>query len=92
MLKEKKILITRQRFERIVIRQSGSSGEDFACPVCGEQEVMLSIEKSALVYEVSIRSVFRLLESGQIHFAELPSGQLLVCMASLEAEIKNLKP
>jgi hypothetical protein len=89
--KEKKTLITRQRFERTVIRQHKSRGEDLSCAACGKESEMLPIEQSGLACGIGVRDVFRLLENGQVHFAETPSGLIFICVASLQAEIQKPK-
>ena len=91
MPKEKKTLITRQRLERMVIRQSKSRGENLSCAACGKESEMLPIEQSGLACGIRVRDVFRLLETGQIHFAEMPSGLIFICITSLQAEIQKLE-
>jgi hypothetical protein len=44
---------------------------------------MVTPEEASRLSSVSARSVYRLAEAGQVHFAETPDGLLLVCTASL---------
>lgn len=87
MHKKKKTLITSRRFERITVRRR--SGR-LSCGICGEASELLSIEESGLVFGVNLRSIFRLVENGEVHFAESPAGLLLICTATLQQAL--MKP
>jgi hypothetical protein len=43
---------------------------------------MISPEAAAVIASVTVRSIYRLVESGKVHFIEEPNG-LLVCIRSL---------
>lgn len=44
---------------------------------------MLAPDKAALLAGVSPRTMYRWVETGRVHFAESPDGQLFICLASL---------
>ena len=88
MTQEKKTLITKQRFERVIVRRRKSLN-NLLCTVCDAQSAMLSIEESSAVCQIGIRAIARLVENMEIHFVELPSGSLLVCVESLLAAMRK---
>ena len=71
--------------EFYVIRSgSGSLPPLFA--VCSTGDAfMLTPEQAAAVAKVSVRVIFRWLESGAIHFVEGTDGSLAICLRSLPA-------
>ena len=44
---------------------------------------MLSVDEAALSMQVNSRTIFRLAESGGLHFSETPEGLMLICSADL---------
>ena len=56
------------------------------CPTCAAAVVMLTPENAIGVAGVSARVVYRLVESGKVHFAETREGVLLVCLSHLQVE------
>jgi hypothetical protein len=71
---------------RIVIRQ-GESLEQFLCPRCGEPT--LAAEQIAVVFGISRRRVYQLIETDAAHFAEIETGVVMICLASLTAIIES---
>ena len=71
------IIATKRRF---VICQP-ETAEQYLCPRC--DEAMLAAEQTAVVFNLSRRTVYQLVESGAAHFAETEAGLLLVCPNSL---------
>jgi hypothetical protein len=67
---------------RFVIRRR-TGREQIFCFDCGEP--MLTSEQAAALLETSCRTVFRLVESGSMHFSETKTGSVLVCLSSLAA-------
>jgi len=53
------------------------------CPACGSEVSMATPEDAAAYLQVSLRSIFRLIELGQIHFAGMAGGALRVCLSCL---------
>ena len=53
------------------------------CPACGAQ--MTTPEEAARLSNLSPRHVYRLVEAGHAHYAEMPDGGLLACLGSLGA-------
>jgi predicted site-specific integrase-resolvase len=46
---------------------------------------MLPPETAATISGITLRTLFRWIESGHIHFVETPEGSLFVCLESLMA-------
>jgi excisionase family DNA binding protein len=55
------------------------------CPACARQARMLTADEAAKTARVNSRTIYRLVENGQLHFQEMPEGSLLICLASLSA-------
>ena len=53
------------------------------CGVCAGP--LVPAEVAVTVTGLSSRAIHRLVETGEVHFAETPAGALLVCPNSLEA-------
>ena len=47
--------------------------------------IMLAPDHAALLSHVPTRMIYRLVETGSIHYLEAPNGSLLVCVRSLVA-------
>jgi hypothetical protein len=65
---------------RFVIRQSDQT-KPFFCPQCNEP--MLAAEQAALLYGIGRREVYRQVENENIHFAEIETGAVMICISSL---------
>jgi hypothetical protein len=85
MAKAKTFLLLRERRETWRLRTK-STQYLAACPECGEEVEWLTATSAAQATELTEREVFRLAESGRIHFAESGSGQFLVCSRSLKGK------
>ena len=53
------------------------------CRKCLRQVRMVSANDAAMISGLSAREVYRLVESGQLHFIEDPNGLLFICFLSL---------
>ena len=53
------------------------------CAECAHHVEMLSVDEAALSMRVNSRTIFRLAESGRLHFSETPEGLMLICAADL---------
>lgn len=75
-----------EKEETILLRQSAATRNDF-CPICQAATVMATPEALTLMFGVTEREIFRLIESGEIHFYEGP--KIYVCLNSLAAKTKE---
>lgn len=71
---------------RFVIRQS-ELGKPFFCPQCNEP--MLAAEQASLLYGISRREVYRIVETESVDFAEIETGAVMICLASLAAFLET---
>jgi len=70
--------------EFYVIRTSGSLPA--LCGDCGTGDaIMVPAEQAAVVTHVPVRTIYRWVETGVIHYKEAPDGSMLVCLKSLPA-------
>ena len=76
--------ITIEREFLAVTSQPGSSFVAL-CPTCRADVLMLTAEAAALAAAVSPREIYRWLETGKLHFQELPTGKVFICSQSLKA-------
>src|SRR5438128_1877852 len=54
------------------------------CERCGAQVRMLRPEDAAFISGHRPRTIYRLVEAGQVHFNETADGMLLVCLDSIQ--------
>jgi hypothetical protein len=80
-LKTKRLEITVETYERLIIKQGGK--REIPCVRCGEIVQMLKPEEAAVLLSQSVRAIYRWVESDKLHFAETPDGLLLICVNSL---------
>ena len=56
------------------------------CAECSSGDaIMLAPDHAALLSHVPTRTIYRLVETGTIHYREEPNGSLVVCVRSLVA-------
>lgn len=53
------------------------------CEICKEKSVMIAPETVAGFLSIGTRKIYRLIETGRIHFFETDQQQVLVCVKSL---------
>lgn len=88
---KQKAEITFEVEETIILRQSAQISKRF-CPQCGVLVEMASPQTIADFSHFTEREIFRLVETGNIHFIE--AERMLIClnsMAVLEEELKDEK-
>ena len=92
-MKKRRIVITRETDELFVIKIASHSREAW-CPQCAASVRMLTPEMTTAVTGLSARTIFRLVEAGQLHFTETPGGVLLICLNSFahDSAMLDLKP
>lgn len=56
------------------------------CADCSTPDaIMLAPDHAAVLSQVPTRTIYRLVETGSIHYRETPNGSLVVCIRSLVA-------
>lgn len=74
-----------ERSRRILLTKK--SGSATFCDICSHQARSASPDIAAGIARVTPRALFRLLESGNIHFTEDTHGRILVCLGTLLLEL-----
>jgi hypothetical protein len=71
-------------FERREFFVVANSGEIFTpCTRCGKKCAFVTPTDAARFSTLSVREIFRLMESAEIHFIEKPDRSVIVCLDSL---------
>ena len=65
-----------------VVQRLGRSVEGW-CVGCGGATTLVTPEDAATLVGTGARSIYRLVESGEIHWAEGPKTLVLICLGSL---------
>ena len=78
----KRIEITIETHRVVVIRHPASSLEGW-CEQCGAATRLVTPEVAAALIGLSRRAVYRMIETGQVHFTESPEALVSVCLESL---------
>ena len=81
--------ITLETEETIVLHES-SGAETRFCRECDADALMIAPRAAAAVSGLTEREVFRLVESGKIHFTE--NETTLVCLRSVGDLLKEITP
>ena len=82
MKTKRTIEVTIERNEFSVLRNCRGSAYAW-CGVCARSVGMVTPEEAARRSGVSVRTIYREIEVGGLHFLETPQGLLLICVASL---------
>lgn len=84
IIRKTDILVETKR--RFIICQP-EQDERFFCPCCPGQ--MISAEASAVFFRLSRRDVYRMIETGKVHFSETETGLLFICPESFAEILTN---
>jgi hypothetical protein len=71
-----------EKYETLIIRQPRQILRP-VCQECGAAKPMILPEEAATLAEVSLRAIFRWVETVQVHFCEMADGRLYLCSDSL---------
>ncbi len=74
--------ITVQTEESFILHRSSGS-PPASCAQCGAVAPLVTPEEAAVLLDVAVRTIYREVEAGQLHFEETPAGSVLVCLNSL---------
>src|SRR5262245_51099383 len=72
------------------IGQRSDSQKTTWCPNCQEEVRMILAEKAAIICQCSRRKIYRWVEGGDLHYLEMPDGDLMVCGRSLSRKMDEL--
>ena len=71
--------------ERVLIVRGHSCESDGWCNQCGAKVKLVAPEVAASLSGLSRRAVYRLIETGQVHFTESRDAIVSICLESLTA-------
>ena len=74
-----------------VVKRLGRSVEG-RCPGCGQVATLITPEDAMMLTGMETRAVYRLIEAGEIHWADGPENLLLVCLDSLLEKAGQMFP
>ena len=81
-MRRKRLEIVVETTRRVTLRRPGAE----PAARCGQcSELLVPTEAAVAVTGLSSRAIHRLVEAGEVHFAETPAGALLVCPNSFGA-------
>jgi hypothetical protein len=69
--------------QEVITLHTSRTGMELRCPECSRVVRMLAPEEAAALSGVSLRTLFRRIESGDLHFAQSAEGQVYVCERSI---------
>ena len=90
MINAKKILITTEKREFIVVRRRKLPTPRF-CGFCGTEQTMVTLDEATDLTGISTLSLVQQLNSLRIHSYETSAGRLLVCQESLKTISNGVK-
>ena len=85
MKKKRRTEKTVEIHEFYAIRTASGSLPSLCAECPSGDAIMLAADHAALLSHVPTRMIYRLVESGSIHYRESPNGSLIVCVRSLVA-------
>lgn len=84
-MKNKKTEILIETHERTLVRWLEKEVRSF-CRACLTEGYFILPERAAIESGASVREIFRLVESGAVHFIETDNRLTLICRASLSID------
>jgi hypothetical protein len=89
--KSKKILVTTEQHEVLIVRRNRQNIIGF-CPECGREVKLLTFDEVTSTTGQPARELVRLIEKDLVHSIETESGHLLICRNSLKESGGKTKP
>ena len=74
-----KQMIRFETIEQVRIRNATAR----PCEGCGRDQIFLRADRAAVLFGLTAREVYRLVETGKVHFFETTDGSAFVCAASM---------
>jgi hypothetical protein len=84
MTNAKKILVTTESHELVIVRRRLSTSSQHVCPICSTSAVGLTLDDAKVYTGRSALQLINGIETSAIHAYEIAGGPLLICQKSLE--------
>ena len=76
-------VISAEKSETYTVRQEPPQTFQWCCERCEQRVRRLTVDQTVTVTGLSARTIFRLVEGGELHFFETAEGHLLLCPNSV---------
>ena len=73
--------------KQVAVLVNSAAQNDLWCELCGEGSAMIPPLLAAKLSRISTREVYRLIETGKIHFIEMADSQVFVCSVSFSRRV-----
>ena len=83
MAKRRRTEKTVEIHEVYVIRQTSGPLPALCAECPAGDAIMVAPEQAAVIAAVPVRTIYRWVEAGMVHYKETPDGSLVVCVKSL---------
>ncbi len=80
--KKRKLLITKEEHEIIVVRK-GEGSIRTQCLECATEVEMATFDRATAKFGIPAVTLIRLINEGGVHLSETSTGHLLICLDSL---------
>jgi len=87
---KRRIEITVEKHRLVVLSRRNHSTNAW-CEACGEQVQMVTPDEAAQLCSVSTRTIYSLIETERLHFAETENGFSLICLQSIGSNAASSK-
>jgi hypothetical protein len=91
MTNAKKILITTEKREVVVLHRIGNAVVHHKCDLCPTEQTMLTLDEAIDLTGISTLSLVQQLTLPGIHSYETSAGRLLICQESLQKFSNGVK-
>lgn len=75
----RQFVITAEKIETYTVRQEPPQAFQTYCEMCDPKVSCLTVDQTVTVTGLGARTIFRLIEAGEVHFLETEEGHLLLC-------------
>jgi len=82
-LKRKKRIVITIETERLLVVTRHKNPTLARCALCARQVRMVTADEASILAGVTLRTVYRWIEVGKVHFLEPSAGSPLICLNSL---------
>ena len=79
----RQLVITAEKTETYVVRQESLQSVPAYCEKCDREVRCLTVDQAVNITGLGARTIFRLVEAGELHSYETEAGHLLLCPNSV---------